>query len=210
MNSKCQDKNMYGGVLYNKLLDSCKYLLDKSIITENEYNNCRVISDSSTSNENVDDSELNKYTGGVKDIKQLEFETKENNFRQSFINYIEELNSLKETTFEASKLGNIVKKIESLLQEIRNYIFSVTEEYADRNSTNQYNDLISKYKIIQDQVEKNRNIDNNIIENNEKNNISDFKKTKLSRNIIITIIGILLIIIAIIILVIQIFKKTKM
>ena len=49
MNTNCK-VDTYRGVLYNKLLKSCKYLLDKSIINEDEYNTCRKNSDSSTNN----------------------------------------------------------------------------------------------------------------------------------------------------------------
>ena len=37
MDSQCENQEIYGSILYNKLLKSCKYLLDNSIINDTEF-----------------------------------------------------------------------------------------------------------------------------------------------------------------------------
>lgn len=212
MDTKCENQEIYGSMLYNKLLKSCKYLLDQKVINDSEYIDCKEIVNN-TPIEYNQSNELKKYTGGKKDIKQLEYDTKKNKFRKAFKGFLKEWeiwenkynqdpNNLSvKRTADARKL-----QLESLLQDIRDYILLVTREYSNRDNTNQYYDLVSKYKLIEKHKLVEQDVESTLLENKEKGSIYDKKilsYTKKQYNIIFTIFIIILLIIISIVLIIK-------
>ena len=213
MNNNCQGKEIYGSALYNKLLNSCKYLLDNSVLNNQEYESCKELVNKYPIDYDQG-MELRKYTGGKTDVKKLEFDVKKNEFRRLFRNKLQlwkvavrnSLNHPDNTSFKELAESR-ERDVKLVLQNLRNYILRVTDEYSNRDNTTQYNDLISKYKIIEKFKKEDNSINIKIKESDQKNIVYDKKLQKLHNKVYLILVIIGLIVIGIVILIFLIIKK---
>jgi len=212
MDTKCENQEIYGSMLYNKLLKSCNYLLDQKVINDSEYRDCKEIINTTHIDYNQD-TELRKYTGGKKDIKQLEYETKKNMFRKRFKGLLKEWEIWENkyngdpSNLEVKETADDRKKqLDFLLQDIRNYILIVTREYSNRDNTNQYYDLVSKFKLIEKHKLIEKDVNSHLVENKEKGDIYDKKILSYTKKQYTLVVIIFIIIILIIVSVIFIMK----